>query len=568
MKGIKRLLIICFLLPILSVAANIENVAFTKSSDKGVFTLTFDHRVDVDFVAKAHSLLIKVPKAKIADKWQTSMDVTSFGSVVQMINVKRQAGGVSLTLKNKAAYLFTHHWDKTKLLITLLPDKTQLAAAYVGKPISLNFQSISLRAVLQIIAEFTGINIVASDAVQGNITLNLEQVPWDQALDIILQSKGLAMRKSGNVIYVAPQTEIANQEKTALEAKAQQLELEPLVVSYLRINYAKAGSIAKLLQDKKNSILSKRGRISFDERTNTLLIKDTPENLDQIKTLLAKLDIPVEQVLIEAQIVEMDKNALSEFGVAQRADSSGNAINTVSAGNMAGTHSASTLGVAGALNNPISGTPSGVLSLAFHELPVGFMLDLELQALESEGEAKVISSPRLVVSNKQEAYIEQGSQVPYLSATASGANQVQFKKAVLSLRVTPQITPNHKVMLDLKVNKDKISNLSIKAGDTPVIDTREVKTQVIVNDGQTLVLGGIYEKTKENTVQRVPFLGSLPVIGWLFKNHYQNGVASEMLIFITPRIIHASDKAEIGLKPKMPDFKEVLASERMESGEK
>lgn len=561
MKAILSMLVL--LLCSFSVIANtaaIENVTFAKADSKGVLTLKFGVRHKVQYRHSPKALFVTIPNASIAEKWQTKMDVTSFGSIVHSIDVTQNTKEVVFKIESKGAYLSTHHWQKTNLVLTFLPDRSELSSKFVGKPISLNFQNISIRAVLKMIAEFTGLNIVTSDAVQGNITLNLNQVPWDQALNIILQSKGLAMRKSGNVIYIAPQTEMANQEKIALEARAQQERLEPLVVSYLRVNYAKSAEIAKLLQDKENTILSERGRISYDERTNTLLIKDTPENLTQIKALLTKLDIPVQQVLIEARIVEIDKNALNEFGVTQRVDSAGSTVNTFSAGNQTSSHSGTAVGASGGINNPISGVASGVLGLAFNKLPGGFMLDLELQALESEGEAKVISSPRLVVSNKKEAYIEQGSEVPYLAATSSGATQVQFKKAVLSLRVTPQITPNHKVLLDLQVNKDKISNLSVKAGDTPVIDTREVKTQVLVNDGQTLVLGGIYEKTDENTTRRVPFLGNLPIIGWLFKNNYQNGVESEMLIFITPHIIKPSNDEQIGMKAHLPDAFEKLLS--------
>lgn len=539
LSNILLLLSLALLVSTTYALPKVTDLSFKSAGDKtGSLVIPMPEKVDVDIARNGQDLVVVLPKVELSDKWQTRMDVAEFNTVVDSVAASFKDGNSKLVFHVSGPFTYRENWDKKRLTITVMPLKTvSNPDEFTGKRLSLNFQNIAVRSVLQIIAQFTGINIVASDSVQGNITLHLKDVPWDQALHIILKTKGLGERRQGNVIYIAPQSEIAQQEKLALEASLQQAQLAPLKTSYLRVNYADAASIAKLLQDKDNTVLSERGRVSFDERTNTLLIKDTPEQLAQIKDLLTTLDIPVEQVLIEARIVEVNKNALDELGVTMGKDSSGGTIPSFTVGNQTSGYSGRGFGASGQINNPISGVASGILSLAFSHLPGGFLLDLELQALETEGEGHVVSSPKLIVQNKEEAYIEQGSEVPYLAATSSGATQVQFKKAVLGLRVTPQITPNDKIILNLQVNKDKISSLSVKSGGTPVIDTRVVKTQVMVNNGQTIVLGGIYEKTEENRVRRIPFLSSIPLIGPLFKSTYEENKESEVLIFITPRII-------------------------------
>lgn len=532
-------ILVCFVSQAVAAVPEIKQLSFSDAGDKaGQLMIPMPEKTDVELLRDGQELVLTIPKIKLSDAWQTRMDVTEFNTVVDSIVGSYKKDVSKLVFHIDGPYTYRHSWDKKTLRVMVMPLSNEMTGQqFTGKRLSLNFQNIAVRSVLQILAEFTGLNIVVSDSVQGSITLHLKDVPWDQALSIILKSKGLGERRTGNVIYIAPQTEIALQEKTALEALLQQQKLAPLKTSYLRVNYANAMDIAKLLQDKENSMLTDRGRVSYDERTNTLLIKDTPKQLTQIKNMLTLLDIPVQQVLIEARIVEVNKNALEELGITAGKDSSGNTLPAFTVGNQSSGREDAGVGFSGGVNNPISGTASGILGLALRSLPGGFMLDLELQALETEGEGRVISAPKLIVSNKEEAYIEQGSEVPYLSATSSGATQVQFKKAVLGLRVTPQITPNNKVLLDLQVNKDKISTLSIKAGDTPVIDTRVVKTQVMVNNGQTIVLGGIYEKTKEHKVQRIPFLSSIPLIGPLFQSKSDTNKESEMLIFITPKII-------------------------------
>lgn len=533
----------------------IQNLYFKDDGDQAAsLTIPMPTKVDADVIRDGQNVLITLPGVKLSESWQTQMDVAEFNTVVDKLSGVSDAQGSKIKLHVSGPFTYKSNWSQKNFIVTVMPLQDVLSGdKFTGKRMSLNFQNIKVRAVLRVIAQFTGINIVASDSVQGGITLHLKDVPWDQALSIILKTKGLGERRTGNVIYIAPESEIANQEKLALEAQLQQEQLVPLRTSYLRVNYANAATVAKLLQDKDNTVLSARGRVSFDERTNTLLIKDTPQQLAQIKHLLTQLDIPVEQVLIEARIVEVNKNALQELGITMGQDSSGSTVPTFTVGNQSAGRGNAAVGASGQINNGIVNSASGVLGLALKALPGGFMLDLELQALETEGEGRVISSPKLIVSNKKEAYIEQGSEVPYLAATSSGATQVQFKKAVLGLRVTPQITPNNKIILNLQVNKDKISTLSIQAGGTPVIDTREVKTEVMVSNGQTIVLGGIYEKTAENRVRRIPFLSSLPLVGSLFKSTYDQDQESEMLIFITPTIITNEDqltqsKSKLGIK--------------------
>lgn len=396
-----------------------------------------------------------------------------------------------------------------------------------SQSLSLNFQDIKVRNLLQILAEFAHMNIIVSDTVQGSITLHLDNVSWQQALAIILQNQGLGKQQVGNVWMIAPAKELAEREKQQLQAEQDLADLAPLHSELIQINYGKAADMAVLLQENKggNGLLSERGSVSIDNRTNTLWIEDTQEKLGMVKNFIKQLDIPVKQVLIAARIVNIDSNFEQELGV--RFDL------------VRPPHAASPdVPLTQRLNIdlPMATADAVPGTLALTTLGAGTLLDLELSALESEGKGQVISSPRLLTADQQPAVIESGEEIPYQQETSSGATSVTFKKAVLSLSVTPQITPDGKIMMLLKVNQDR-ANFDRPVQGVPAIDTRQLNTQVLVNNGQTIVLGGIYETNDSNKIVRVPLLGSLPYVGALFRHHTTINQRSELLIFITPRIV-------------------------------
>jgi len=416
---------------------------------------------------------------------------------------------------------------------------------YTGERLSLNFQNIEVRAVLQLIADFTGLNMVASDTVSGSLTLRLKNVPWDQALDIILKTKGLAMRQRGNVILIAPTEEIAAREKLELEAQKQIEELAPLRSEFIQVNYAKATVLATLLKAEENSLMTDRGRVSVDERTNTLLVRDTGEAINSIRELVATLDIPVRQVLIESRIVIADDSFNRDLGVrfgvsyawnnGNRQAGIGGALpgDTNLGGTIGPGDSLSTGGAQDLLVDLPIGNPASAIKFAVVSIP-DFILQLELQALQLEGRGEVISNPRVVTANQKEASIEQGTEIPFQEASSSGATSTSFKKAVLSLKVTPQITPDDRVIMDLAVNQDTVGQ---EFSGIPSVDTRSVTTQVLVDNGDTVVLGGIYEQTKREDIEKVPFFGDLPYFSWLFKTTSVRDDKRELIIFVTPRIL-------------------------------
>ncbi|HEV3183016.1 MAG TPA: type IV pilus secretin PilQ family protein, partial [Steroidobacteraceae bacterium] len=427
--------------------------------------------------------------------------------------------------------------------------------------LTLNFQDIETRAVLQLLADASGQNIVVSDSVSGNVTLRLQNVPWDQALDIVLRTKGLDKRRQDNVIIVAPQAELAAREKAELAARKDVAELAPLRSEYLQVNYAKAQDMAALIKTQTNSLLSTRGSVAVDERTNTLLLQDTPERLADVRRLVATLDIPVRQVLIEARIVIVNSDFQRQLGAVfgwtnvQRNGRNGIVTTT---GNVAGTDQI----IGSAITNvnggkgpfPVS-TPTGTTAanrynvnlpvsnpagtFAFGILGNNFIVDLELSAAQAETEADIIASPRVITANQKEATIEQGVEIPYQQSASSGATTIQFKKAVLSLKVTPHITPDNRVILDLDVRDDNVGQVVVASGgvNVPSINTREIATQVLVNDGQTVVLGGILQTTNREDDTKVPFLGDIPVLGHLFKSTNHQNNKDELMIFITPKIV-------------------------------
>jgi len=472
-------------------------------------------------------------------------------------------------------------WEKnafqsdTRFVVEVKPvreDPTRLfqgtRQGYQGERLSLNFQSVDVRSLLQVIADFTNLNIITSDSVSGSITLRLKDVPWDQALDIILQSKGLDMRKNGNVLIVAPREELATKEKLELEARNQIQDLEPLRTETFVVNYQKAEDVRKLLADERQRLLSKRGSVVVDPRTNQLFVQDTASRLEEVRRLLQRIDVAVPQVLIEARIVEADDRFSRSLGVrlggstgfpreivGSNAFGSLNGVggtttltspggSTVTIGQGAGgggsqngvgapgiSTNASFVNLPGANVNGFS--PAGVALTLFNS-SLSRLMALELTALEVEGRGKIVASPRLVTADKVKASIEQGTEIPYQQATSSGATSIQFRKATLKLEVTPQITPEGAIFLDVRVNKDS------RGQDTasgPAIDTKNVQTQVLVENGGTVVLGGIYEQIERNTVTKVPVLGDVPYVGALFRNRFRVNDRTELMIFITPRVV-------------------------------
>ncbi len=428
--------------------------------------------------------------------------------------------------------------------VAVAPSSLTGKGRYSGEELSLNFQDIEVRSVLQLLADFTDLNIVVSDSVAGKVTLRLKDVPWDQALDIILRTKGLDKRASGNVIMVAPAEEIAARETAEREAAQKAIELEPLRTEFVQVNYAKAEEVAAILKSETGGVLSERGNVTIDDRTNTLLVNDTSDVLGKVRALVTRLDIPVQQVLIESRIViasdDFDREMGVRFGVSR---------DTTNGDNEGGVISGSSSAAQALLENETPGfdrfnvnlpavDKAGSLGLALAKLPFGTLLELELSAMQAEGRGEVVSSPRVITANQHEAYIEQGIEIPYQEAASSGATSVSFKKAVLSLRVKPQITPDERIIMDLTVNKDSRGEVT---GGIPSINTREVNTQVLVANGETLVLGGIYEQTTLTQRNQVPFFGDLPLVGRLFQHNLSEDEKSELLVFVTPKIIKDSD---------------------------
>ncbi len=430
------------------------------------------------------------------------------------------------------------------------PQPNKTATTYSGEELSLNFQDIEIRSVLQLLADFTDLNIVVSDSVSGKLTLRLKNVPWDQALDIILRTKGLDKRSSGNVVMVAPAAEIAAQEAAEREAAQKAIELEPLRTEFVQVNYAKATEVASILKSETGGLLSERGNVTIDDRTNTILVNDTADVLGKVRALVTRLDVPVRQVLIESRIVIATDDFNREMGVrfgVTRNTTAGDGEGGVITGSSTAAQTLIAGGTPGVdrfnVNLPAV-NQAGTLGLAFAKLPFGTLLELELSAMQAEGRGEVISSPRVITANQREAYIEQGVEIPFLEAASSGAASISFRKAVLGLRVKPQITPDERIIMDLTVNKDTVGEI-FGTGDSrvPSIDTREVNTQVLVANGETVVLGGIYEQTIIQQRDQVPFFGDLPLLGKLFQYNSSEDDKTELLVFVTPKIVNDGTSA-------------------------
>ncbi len=523
---------------------NIDSIDFRNGENDEAQILVYldDSMVAVDVADKLGKLYIEFHNTQIIDDLLYKLDVTDFGTLVTGIETFRDGRNARLVVDINGDFTFKHQQLNSVFSLTVSenaksPGYLEEDADFVGRAISLNFQDIPVRTVLQIIADYNDFNLVTSDTVAGNITLRLDGVPWDQALDIILKVKGLDKRMEGNILMVAPSDELSAREARNLQAKQQVEELASLYSEYVQVNYAKAIDFANLIKSDDNSILSTRGSISVDERTNTLLIRDTAKSIEDIRRMVSVLDIPVRQVVIEARMVTVKDSINEELGIRWGVtDTDGE---YASSGTLKGADTAAT-GLVPALadrlnvNLPVA-NPAGSIAFQVARLADGTILDLELSAMEKENKGEIIASPRITTANQKEAYIEQGVEIPYQEASSSGATSTQFKKAVLSLTVTPHITPDDRIILDLVVTQDTVSD--VQSGQAPAIDTQRIGTQVLVNNGETIVLGGIYQQAIISSVSKVPVLGDIPYFGWLFRNSNNFNEKKELLIFVTPRIV-------------------------------
>ena len=504
----------------------------------------------IDIRQQGKSILVDFINTTIPRNLVRRLDVIDFATPVRFVDVIDQGANTRLIIEPKGLWEYSAYQTDTQFIVEvkqLKEDQNKMVQGvigYGGEKLSLNFQNVEVRAVLQVIADFTGLNIITSDTVGGSLTLRLKDVPWDQALDIILQAKGLSKRKNGNVVLIAPSDELATKEKLALEASQQISELEALRTESFQLSYTKADDVKKLVSDKDQRILSKRGSATSDVRTNTIFINDTPSKLDEIRRLIAQLDVPVRQVLIEARIVIADDKWGSQLGAKFNiaSGSTRNGRNLGVAGNIDNAHNIAS-GIKPlaadtpiAVNLPVVGA-AGSLGINILNIANSNLIELELSALESDGRGKVVSNPRIVAPDKKKAIITQGTEIPYATQSASGGITIQFKPAILSLEVTPQITPDDKIIMELEIKKDSVGQ--IFAG-IPSIDTKTLKTSVLVDNGDTAVLGGIFETVTHTDVTKVPLLGDIPFLGNFFKRTSKQQDKTELLIFITPRIIKES----------------------------
>ncbi|HNO64033.1 MAG TPA: type IV pilus secretin PilQ [Thauera aminoaromatica] len=504
----------------------------------------------IDIRQQGGNLVVDFLQAALPDHLRRRSDVTDFATPVTSMTAQQVGDRVRLTVTPNGLWEHNAYQSDNRFVLEVrrvAEDPTKLGGGrsdYKGDKLSLNFQNVDVRSVLQVIADFTDFNIITSDSVQGNLTLRLKDVPWDQALDIILQAKGLDMRKNGNVIWIAPGDELAAREKLQLEAKAQIVDLEPLQTESFQINYHKAKEIFDFLKSKDQTMLSKRGSVVVDERSNKVFVTDVATRLQALRRLVQEIDVAPRQVLIEARIVEANKTFARDLGVRLGFGSKGVASLD---GARLGFGSSSLTG--GGSNNPNTFTPT-VAQSGTGFMPVGYgslglslfnsratrFLNLELQALETDGRGRVVSSPRVLTANQVEASIEQGTEIPYQEASSSGATSVSFKKAVLSLKVKPQITPDGRLQLSIEVNKDRPLYEQTLLG-VPPIETKNVKSEVLIENGGTVVIGGIYEEEESTGEDKVPVLGDVPVLGHLFKSQSKVSNRKELLVFITPRIV-------------------------------
>jgi len=512
----------------------------------------------VDVRRDGKNLVLDVMNASLPRALEKRMDVSDFATPVDKVIASNQGRNSHILIQPQGDWEFSSYQTERKLVVEVRKavvesaSKTELNSKpqYKGDKLSLNFQNIEVRTVLQVIAEFTGLNIVTSDSVTGNITLRLKDVPWDQALDLILQTKGLDQRRNGNIINIAPREELLARDKQILEGKQQLTALEPVRSETFVLRYRSAEDFKKILDGSSitsgannttnNGLLSSRGSALIDPKTNTLIINDTQSVIDKIRDLVTKTDIPVKQVLIEARIVEATDDWSKSLGVklnVARAGSGvslgGSVTDAVTNYNIANGTSGSKI-LSSGVNLGLSGTYNSIGAVfgAGSRAAIG----LELDAMETGDKGKVLANPRIMTADRVEASIEQGTEIPYQEASSSGATSVSFKKANLSLKVTPQITPDNRVLMEIQINKDTVSSTLI-VNSTPAIDTKVVKTQVMVENGGTVVIGGIYQQTLDNTINKVPLLGDIPFLGALFRSKVEKNNRTELLVFITPRVV-------------------------------
>ena len=513
-------------------------------------------QVGVDIKPQGQNLVVDLLKSSLPPSLSKRFDVTDFGTPVQRITATQSGDKVRLVIAARGEWEHSAYQSDNQLVVELHPvradpNKLTQGPGYRGEKLSLNFQNVEIRALLQVIADFTGFNIITSDSVTGSLTLRLKDVPWDQALDVVLQAKGLGMRKSGNVIWVAPKDEIAAKEKQELEARAAVSGLEPLRNQAFQLNYAKAVDFVKSLKGEGGShsakMLSNRGSAIAEARTNMLFVTDVPSVLEQVAAMVAKLDIPIRQVMIEARMVEASDTWGRSLGVRLGI----NGVNANNAGAKLGSVDGDTIRIGLGSNNttmyslpaPTLGNSDfnpAALAVSIFSSGAARFLNLEISALEADGKGKVISSPRVVTADQTKAIIEQGVNLPYLVASSSGATSVQFQKATLKLEVTPQITPEGGVIMDVDISNDEIGRATI-AGYA--INTKHIQTNVLVENGGTVVIGGIYTINESDDVSKVPLLGDIPVVGNLFKNRVKEVTKREMLVFLTPKLV--SERAAI-----------------------
>jgi type IV pilus assembly protein PilQ len=563
-----------------NVRYNLRDVDFRRGNtgEGRVVVDLSSPNIGIDIRQQGRQLVIDFLNTNVPRNLVRRLDVGDFGTPVRFVDTFEQGGTARMVIEPRGVWEYSAYQTDTQFIVEVKPvkeDPNKLVQSstpgYAGEKLSLNFQNVEVRAVLQVIADFTGLNIITSDTVGGNLTLRLKDVPWDQALDIILQAKGLSKRKNGNVVLIAPTDELAAKEKLALEANAAINDLEPVRTESYSLSYAKAADLKAMFSDKDQRILSKRGTVTMDERTNTLFLQDTGNRLEEARRLIQQLDIPVRQVLIEARIVIADdkwgRSLGARFGTQSifntnnyNVGMSGSVLDTavpvpnnpISRGSSSLTYNAGnpqllfggippgvgTVPIGAQpeqlnVNLPVVGA-AGQLALSILNLGSGNLVNIELSALEADNRGKVVSSPRVITADKRKAIISQGTEIPYLTAAASGATTIAFKPAVLELAVTPRITPDDRIIMDLEVKKDAVGQIF---SGIPSVDTKKVSTQVLVDNGDTIVLGGIFEQTTRTTVDKVPLLGDIPFLGVIFRRTVKQDDKTELLIFVTPKIV-------------------------------
>ncbi|MBY0445453.1 MAG: type IV pilus secretin PilQ [Burkholderiales bacterium] len=542
---------------------SIENIDFRRGKDgegKVVIDLSSPN-VGIDIRQQGKMLLVDFSKASLPKKLERRMDVSDFGTPIQKVDAYSQGETSKMVIEPKGNWEYSAYQTENRFIIEVreVNDERNKQAgikpAFKGEKLSLNFQNVEIRTVLQVIAEFTGLNIITSDTVTGNLTLRLKDVPWDQALDMILQAKGLDQRKNGSVLWVAPREELASKEKQELESRKQIDELEPTRTEAFQLRYQKAEDLKKMLTDDKQQMLSKRGSIVIDARTNTLFVQDISSKLDQVRSVISKIDVAVRQVQIEARIVEANDGFSRELGVklgwgskghlgntdlglGNNLDNAGKGIGVIpSTGTSTATPLNNILTMGNNVNLPATGSGVGAPgTFALIAANANWLLGLEISALAADNKGKIISSPRLVTADQVEASIESGEEIPFQESSQNGATTISFKKATLSLKVTPQITPDGNVIMKLNVTKDSRGTVTL---GIPSINTKQINTTVLVENGGTVVIGGIYTQESGTDVAKVPLLGDIPYLGHLFKNTLEKDIRRELLIFISPKVIQS-----------------------------